>query len=148
MDTSSPFVDPYPNRSSVDSIGLIAVTSVGDSAAEASSSLLFESDSTNSDESDIILASSRPKKKAGRKEVQGDEAPGVQRSEEEEYRQVGLRGEGAEQEDKNMAGDLPHRGDGGACSRRGSPGAQGPFGVPELCRLSVAAAGAGFHGFQ
>ncbi|GFZ01258.1 hypothetical protein Acr_14g0008930 [Actinidia rufa] len=91
MDTSSPFVDPYPNRSSVDSIGLIAVTSVGDSAAEASSSLLFESDSTNSDESDIILASSRPKKKAGRKEVQGDEAPGVQRSEEEEYRQVGLR---------------------------------------------------------
>ncbi|XP_057511144.1 dehydration-responsive element-binding protein 1E-like [Actinidia eriantha] len=68
MDTSSPFV-------SVDSVGLIAETSVCDSAVEASPSPLFESDGTNSDESDIILASSRPKKKAGRKKFKETRHP-------------------------------------------------------------------------
>nr|AYM54800.1 C-repeat binding factor 3 [Actinidia deliciosa] len=75
MDTSSPFVDLYPNRSSVDSVGLTAETSVCDSAAEASSSPLFESDGTNSDESNIILASNRPKKKAGRKKFKETRHP-------------------------------------------------------------------------
>ncbi|PSS11446.1 Dehydration-responsive element-binding protein like [Actinidia chinensis var. chinensis] len=84
MDTSSPFFDQYTNRSSVDSAGSIAETSesllsenfqLSDLAAEAARSPHLESDDTHSDESDIILASSRPKKKAGRKKFKETRHP-------------------------------------------------------------------------
>ncbi|GFZ06993.1 ERF family protein 38 [Actinidia rufa] len=41
----------------------------------------------------------------------------------------------APQEDENMAGDLPHRGDGGTCAGRGGIGLQGVVGLPEFCGL-------------
>ena len=66
MDTSSPFFDLFPNRSSFYST---------DSAAKASSSTLSESDGTHSDESDIVLASSCPKKRAGRKKFKETRHP-------------------------------------------------------------------------
>nr|AYM54803.1 C-repeat binding factor 6 [Actinidia deliciosa] len=84
MDTSSPFVDQYPNRSSVDSAGSIAETSESllsenfqssELAPEAAPSPHLESDGMHSDESEIILASSRPKKKAGRKKFKETRHP-------------------------------------------------------------------------
>ncbi|KAL0317738.1 UNVERIFIED_CONTAM: Dehydration-responsive element-binding protein 1B [Sesamum angustifolium] len=53
----------------------------------------------------------------GKEKVPGDEAPRVPRSAAAELREVGMRSEGAQQEIKNLAGDFPHCGDGGACAR-------------------------------
>ncbi|PSS11448.1 Dehydration-responsive element-binding protein like [Actinidia chinensis var. chinensis] len=78
MDTSYPFFDLYPNRSSFYSTGSTAQSEnfqLTDSAAEASSSTLSESDGTHSDESLIVLASSCPKKRAGRKKFRDTRHP-------------------------------------------------------------------------
>ncbi|GFZ07038.1 C-repeat/DRE binding factor 2 [Actinidia rufa] len=82
MDTSNPFFDLFPNRSSFYSTSSIAETSVSPSdnfqstaEASASASALSESDCTHSEESDIILASSRQKKRAGRKKFKETRHP-------------------------------------------------------------------------
>ncbi|XP_057462088.1 dehydration-responsive element-binding protein 1E-like [Actinidia eriantha] len=80
MDISNPFFDLFPNRSSFYSTSSIAETSVSpsdnfQSTAEASASALSESDCTHSEESDIILASSRQKKRAGRKKFKETRHP-------------------------------------------------------------------------
>ncbi|XP_057511142.1 dehydration-responsive element-binding protein 1E-like [Actinidia eriantha] len=78
MDTSCPFFDLYPNRSSFYWTGSTTQSEkfqLTDSAAEASSSTLSESDGIHSDESLIVLASSCPKKRAGRKKFRETRHP-------------------------------------------------------------------------
>ncbi|EXB19757.1 hypothetical protein L484_001766 [Morus notabilis] len=73
----------------------------------------------------------------GEEGVQGDQAPGVPRGAAEKQQQVGLRAPRAEQEDEDMARDVPDGGDGGACARRGGPGLPGAVGLPHICADST-----------
>ncbi|KAL7003280.1 basic helix-loop-helix protein [Sarracenia purpurea var. burkii] len=76
-----------------------------------------------------------PEEASWEEEVPGDSTPGVPRREAEELRQVGLRDAGAQQEVKDLAGDVSDGGDGGQSSRRSRDCFKRTVGLSELRRL-------------
>ncbi|CAI0414333.1 unnamed protein product, partial [Linum tenue] len=78
---------------------------------------------------------------------QGDAAPGLQGSEEEEQRQVGLRAPRSQQQlAADLAGDLPDPGNGGPGSRRGGAGTPRRIRLSQFRGFGVEAPPAGFGG--
>ncbi|CAN1265031.1 hypothetical protein LINPERPRIM_LOCUS12127 [Linum perenne] len=61
---------------------------------------------------------------------------------------MGLRGPRTQQEDPNLARHLPHRRDGGACTRRGGSSLEREVGLLKLRRLGLAASCSRFRRYE